>query len=76
MLVDRPPDIKDVAPHLDDGLIQKPRIAGFGTVATNDVGEQRTEPLLPLMDRLVADLDAPIGEDVFDIPKAQAETVI
>ena len=38
--------------------------------------KQRTESLLPFMDRLVADLNATVSKDVLDIPKAQAETVI
>ena len=28
------------------------------------------------MDGLVADLDAPIGQDVFDVAKAHAETIV
>ena len=47
MQIDSAPEVEDLAVHLDLGFIQMQFVAGLGSVATDDVGEQETEPLLP-----------------------------
>jgi hypothetical protein len=34
-------------------------------------GEHRTESVPPMADRLMADVDATLGEHIFDVPKRQ-----
>ena len=74
MLIDGTPEMEDFALHLDHSLLEMRLVAGFGSIATDDVGEQWPKPLLPLADGLMADINAALGEDVLDIAKAQAET--
>jgi hypothetical protein len=57
-------------------LIEVPGIARLGPAPAQFAGELGTEPLAPLPDALVADRNAPLGQDQFDVRKAAAEQVI
>ena len=75
-LIHGAPEIESLTVDLDHRLIKKPLVAWFGLVSADQIRKQRTEALLPFMDGLVTDVDATIIEDILDIAKAQAETIV
>jgi hypothetical protein len=51
-----------------------PHDEGLGNPLPLDLGgEHRTEAVPPMADRLMADVDAALGEQIFDVPKRQRE---
>src|SRR5689334_14514663 len=53
-----------------------PLVTGLRSAALQGRGEYPAEAQAPLADALVADHDAALGQDQFDIAQAQAEAVI
>ena len=49
---------------------------GLGRRRRSFIGELRAELQAPVPDTLVGDDHAPLGQDQFDIPQAQAENVV
>jgi hypothetical protein len=46
------------------------------SLAADISGKQRTEPVPPQADGLVADVDPALGQQVFDVPQTQRESLI
>ena len=57
-------------------LVEMPRVAQPAAPAPERAGIAQAERQAPLADRLVGDRNVPLGQEVFDIPKAQSESVI
>jgi hypothetical protein len=57
-------------------LVQEPLVAASPAASTKLASQQRAELVAPETNRLVADLDASLGEQLFDIAVAQREAVI
>lgn len=49
MLVDRPPEVENLAADLDHNLIKVPLVADLGSMAADRVGIQRTELPFPVV---------------------------
>src|SRR3954452_23545236 len=75
-LIDRAPEVMQLAPDADEDLIHVPFIAGTGTAPLELVGEQPAETQAPLADALIANHDATGGQDQLVITQAEAEAVI
>jgi len=76
-LVDGPVDVAPAAGDSDVGLVDEP--AGTSGVASRAGGLDellRGEPLYPPVQRDVVDLDAALGEQLFEIPVGQAEAQV
>jgi len=71
MLVDRPVDVGPDPGDLDVGLVDKPPISGQVPSRPGRVDQQRGEPLHPPIERDVVDLDATLGEKLFEVPVGQ-----
>jgi hypothetical protein len=72
VLVEGPPPIPHLPVDLDEDLAQMPGVPRLGPApAQGGVGE--AEPLGPLADRLVGDLDAALGHQLLDVPQAQGK---
>ena len=76
ILVDRPPQIMLFAPDLEEDLVDIERVAESPMLATQPLGKSRPELDAPKANRLVADGDTPLGQQIFDIPMAQIESMI
>jgi hypothetical protein len=76
MLIDRAPEVMQLAPDADEHLVHVPLIARTGPAALQFVGEHPTEAQAPIADAFVADHDAAGGEDQLNVAQAQAEAVI
>ena len=76
MLINRSPQIMEFAPDANEHLIQKPFVAGLRPAPLEALGISPPEAQAPFTDGLVADHDAPSGQDHFDFAEAQAEAVI
>ncbi len=63
MLIHGTPEIKNLTVDLDHNFIKIPLVARPWPVSPNDIGEQRTKPLLPFMDGLVTDVDTAVSKD-------------
>ena len=76
VLIERPPEITTLAVDSDEYFVEEPRIAwpSLPLAQGSSIGASELET--PLPDRLVADSDSTLGQEIFDIPEAQAETVI
>ena len=77
-MIDGPPEIVRLAIDFYDHLVEMPSPpAGSHPLDAplSDLGrEHRTEPVPPEPHRLVADIDAPLMEQVLDVTKRQRET--
>ena len=72
MLVDRPVDVGPDPADLDLGLVDKPPIPGqMPSRRPGRVDQQRGEPLHPPLERAVVDLDATLGDKLFEVPVGQ-----
>ena len=71
MLVDRPVDEGPDPGDLDVGLVDKPPIPGQVPDRPGRVDQQRGEPLHPPIECDVVDLDATLGEKLFEVPVGQ-----
>ena len=76
MLVNRSPEVVQLAANADKHLIEKPLVTGLRPALPEALCVGPSEAQAPLADGLVADHDAPSGQDQFDLPQAQAEAVI
>ena len=76
MLVHRAPEVEQLAVDLQEDLVQVPGVARLRPSPTQPAGELAAELQAPLPDALVADDDAPLGEDQLDVSEAQAEEVL
>ena len=76
MLIHGAPEIENLAVDLDHHLIKVPLVTHLWSIAADRVGKERAELSFPVPHRLVAGLNATIGEQFLDIAKAQAEAII
>ena len=76
MLVDRSPQVVQLAADADEHLIQMPFVARPGPAPLERVGERTPEAQAPGADALVADHDAALGQDRLNLTQAQAEAVV
>ena len=74
--VDRPPEPVFSAYDRDDHLIQVPFSACGRSVAPDATGEVDPKTVYPFPDRFPADHHAPIGENIFDIRRAEREAMV
>jgi len=72
-MIDGTPEVKRLSIDTDENLIQvpaPPRIASMLDTPLPDFGgEHRSEPIPSQTHCLVADVDAPFEENVFDLPQ-------
>ena len=71
VLVDRPVDVGPDPGDLDVGLVDEPAIPGQVPDRPGRVDQQRREPLHPPIEGDVVDLDATLGEKLFEVPVGQ-----
>ena len=74
--VDRPPEIAALPADSNQDLIHMPDIAQPAMSAAQVSSKGETESVTPESDHLVGDGDAALGEQVFDIPEAEGESMI
>jgi len=60
----------------DDDLVDVLLVGSAGSIASDASGELRAEAVHPQPDRLPADDDAPLGQQVFDVGRAQREAMV
>ena len=76
-MIDGAPQVVTLAIDLHEDLVEMPTpVAGFHALdpALPDLrSEHRPEPMPPKSDRLVANVDAPLVQQVFDVPERQRE---
>ena len=68
MLVDRPPEIVQLAIDPYEHFVQVPDTARPRTASAQSLGELHTEFPAPPADALVGDAHTALGQDEFDIP--------
>src|SRR3954452_21541464 len=76
VLVDRPPEVVDLAADADEDLVQVPLVTRPRPPLLERVGERPPEAQGPSADALVAHDDAALGQDRLDLAQAQAEAVV
>jgi len=77
-MVDSAPEVVALAVDPDEDLVQVPAPMGKGShrlnpLAADLAGEHRTEPVPPEPHRLMADVDAALGQQVFHVPQRERE---
>jgi hypothetical protein len=72
-LVDGPKQVSPGPSHLQVGLIDAPPIADHVLPSSRGLGELRREPLDPPVHGDVIDLDAALGEELFDVAVGKTE---
>ena len=77
-MIDSTPEVMTLAVDPDEHLIQMPAPMREVAHSVNPLladlaGEHRTEPVPPEPDRLVADVDAALGQKVLDLAQRQRE---
>jgi hypothetical protein len=65
-----------LAVDADEDFVEKPVIARSSLAAAQGLGVGAAELETPLPDRLVADRDSTLGQEVLNVPEAQAETMV
>src|SRR5208337_465057 len=75
-VIDSPPEIAELAVDLHKDLIQMPAPLGEAVLMRYppfpDVRrEHRAKPVPPKSDRLMADVDPPLGQEILDVPQRQ-----
>ena len=65
-----------LTPDLDEYFIKSPGVAKTPSPFLDLVGIFRSKPITPISNRLVRNLDTAFCQKIFDISKAQTETVI
>ena len=75
VLVHGPPEILQPAGERHEEFVEMPRVPQPAASAPESASVARTERKAPLADGLVGDRDAPLGQQVLDIPEAQSESV-
>ena len=76
VLVDRPPQILLTTVQRDEQLIEVPRVPEAPTPVPEPSGIRAAERATPPSDRLIGDRDAPLGQQVLDVTKTQAEAKV
>jgi hypothetical protein len=76
LAVDRPPWLVRLDTDRDDHLAELPFIRRSRPVTPNLCRDLRTEAIDPFPDRLMADDNAPGGEQIGHIPQAHRETIV
>jgi len=72
-LVDRTVHVAPPPGDFHVGLVHHPAIPDQVSARAGSVGQQRREPLHPPVDADMVSLDAPLGEQLFDIAVGQAK---
>ncbi len=70
------PKAEPLATNSDDHLIQMPYGIGTAAPAPNVRRDRRTELVHPASNSLAGDVDTTLGEQIFDVAKAQSERII
>jgi hypothetical protein len=76
VLIHGTPQILLLAVDSNEDLVQVPNIAEAVLTPLQFSGVVRTELPTPESNRFIGDDDSPFGEEILDIPEAQAETMI
>ena len=76
VLVHGPPQILLPPPDLDEQLVQMPGVALAAPAVPQPPCVVEPERSTPMSNRLIRYGDTPFGEEIFDIPKTQAETMV
>ena len=76
VFIDCPPQILLAPLDPDEQLVQMPGVAHAAPAAPQPPCVVEPERPTPLPDRLIRHRDTPFGEEIFDIPETQAETVV
>ena len=76
VLVHGPPQILLPPPDLDEQFVQMPGVALTAPAVPQPLRVVESERSTPVPNRLIGHGDTPFGEEIFDIPETQAETVV
>ena len=76
VLVNSAPEILPLTVDRQEEFVQVPSVAQATFSALELSGVLRTKLPRPLSDGLVGHDDAPLGEEIFDIPEAQTESIV
>ena len=76
LVIDGPPQVHPLAADLADHLVQMPARRRRHPAPLQAPGELGPELDRPAPDRLVADVDAALGEQLLNVPKAEREAEI
>ena len=76
VLIHRAPEILALSVDRDEDFVQKPRVSASTLAALQPPGVGRAELLAPLPNGFVRHDDAAFGQQILDIPEAQALSVI
>jgi hypothetical protein len=76
MLINGSPEVVQFASDADEHLVQEPPVSRLWPALLEELGVALPEAQAPPADGLIADDNAPRGQDQFDFPQAQAEAVI
>ena len=76
VFVDGPPQILLPPPDLDEQLVQMPGVALAAPAVSQPPCVVEPERSTPVPNRFIGHGDTPFGEEIFDIPETQAETVV
>ena len=76
VLVDRAPQVLLATVEGDEQLIEIPRVPETPAPLPEPAGIRATKGATPASDRLIGDRDAPLGQEVLDVTKTQAEAKV
>ena len=76
ILVNRPPEILLPPPDVHEQLVQIPGVAQTPALSPQRTRVLQTESPTPVPNALVADRDAPLGQQVLRIAEAEAEAMV
>src|SRR6266700_454974 len=76
VLVNGSPQPAAFAADLQGHFVQMPLVTGSRSSSTQPCSESRTELGAPLTDRLMADNDAALGEQILNVAEAEVETKV
>ena len=74
VLIDRPPQPVAFATDLQQDLVEVPLVARSSSSTTEPSRVRGAERSAPLTDRLMADGDAPLSEQILNVAKAEVES--
>ena len=76
VLVDRSPQVLLATVEGDEQLIEMPRVSEASASLPESSRIRAAERSTPPSDRLIGDRDAPLGQEVLNIPKTEAEAKV
>ena len=76
VLIHRAPEIEELTVDLQKNLVHMPGVAWPRSTLAQLGREVRAEAEAPAPDALIADHDAPLGQDQLDVTQAQAKQVV